>query len=143
MAKYPYSKNGIIDSDGKNNTDLMAALNWIDIDLSLKPIFPAAAAAKNYGVTVADHTTGLEAGAWWLPSNREMLLLVRDRKIDNTDQVNVSLTAISGDKMLASGVPYWTSSEFASTFAWTYNGFGSISGSYKHSIISCRAVTAF
>lgn len=144
MAKYPYSKNSIIDGNGKNNTDLLAAVSWVDLDLLLKPIFPAASAAKNYGVTVADHTTGLEAGAWWLPSNREMLLLVRDRKIDNTDQVNVSLTAISGDKMLASGVVYWTSTEYSSNNAWTYNGYFGYMFSYnKSNSYSCRAVTAF
>ena len=144
MAKYPYSKNGIIDGNGKNNTDLLAAVSWVDLDLSLKPIFPAASAAKNYGVAVADHTTGLEAGAWWLPSNREMLLLVRDRKIDNTDQVNVSLTAIGGDKMLASGAVYWASTELGSISAWfCYGNLGSMYLGYKYSSYSCRAVTAF
>ena len=145
MAKYPYSKNGIIDGNGKYNTNLLAAVSWVDLDLSLKPIFPAASAAKNYGVTVADHTTGLESGAWWLPSNREMLLLVRDRKIDNTDQVNVSLTAISGDRILVSGATYWTSTELSSNLAWFYNGpsgFMNLSIKYNYSN-SCRAITAF
>lgn len=144
MAKYPYSKNGIIDGNGKNNTDLLAAVSWVDLDLSLKPIFPAASAAKNYGVTVADHATGLETGAWWLPSNKEMLLLIRNRKLDNSDPVNVSLTAISGDEMLASRVNYWTSSEYSNYYAWNcYDNLGNLNSYSKSASYSVRPVAAF
>lgn len=145
MVKYPYSKNGIIDQNGQLNTNLLAAVNWVDLDSSLKPVFPAAAAAKTYGMTVAGHTTGLEAGAWWLPSVREMYLLIKDRKIDNMDAVNRALTSITGaDKVLASGVNYWTSTEYNSNIAWFYFGhFGNMSANTKSISYSCRAVTAF
>lgn len=144
MVKYPYSKNAIIDDDGFKNTRKLSPESFIDVDGTTKPAYPAAYNAKNYGVSIPGYTTGLEAGAWWLPSNREMYLLVKDVLLNSLDQVNRSLTAIGGDKVLASGVMYWCSTEYPSKHAWLYYGTGGslyIGGKYTTS--TCRPVTAF
>ena len=144
MVKYPYSKNGIIDDDGFKNTSKLAPESFIDVDGTTKPAYPAAFNAKNYGVSIPGYTTGLEAGAWWLPANREMYLLVKDVLLNSLDPVNRSLTAIGGDKVLASGVVYWCSTEYSSTSAWLCTGIGGILTNYgKNSTYSCRPVTAF
>ena len=143
MTKYPYSKNAILDKDGKTNTDLLAAVSWVDVDLSLKPIFPAASNAKLYGIVTAGYTTGLEAGNWWLPSFRELFLLIKDRKLDNTDALNRTLTAISKTKVLATGY-YWSSSEGGSNGSWRYNGYvGVMDYNNKNYLLSVRPVSAF
>lgn len=144
MAKYPYSKNAIIDDDGFKNTSKLAPESFIDVGGTAKPAYPAAYNAKNYGVSIPGYTTGLEAGAWWLPANREMYLLVKDVLLNSLDPVNRSLTAIGGDKVLASGVVYWCSTEYSSINAWAYNGTnGYLNIIYKGITITCRPVTAF
>ena len=144
MAKYPYSKNAIIDDDGFKNTSKLASESFIDVDGTAKPAYPAAYNAKNYGVSIPGYTTGLEAGAWWLPANREMYLLVKDVLLNSLDSVNRSLTAIGGDKVLASGVVYWCSTEGSSLSAWYSNGnYGYLNTYYKYNASTCRPVTAF
>ena len=144
MVKYPYSKNAIIDDDGFKNTSKLAPESYVDVDGSTKPAYPAAFNAKNYGVSIPGYTTGIETGAWWLPSNREMYLLVKDVLLNSLDPVNRSLTAIGGDRVLASGVVYWCSSEYSSYLAWRYYGtFGTLLNTYKYITATCRPVTAF
>lgn len=144
MVKYPYSKNAIIDDDGFKNTSKLAPESFIDVDGTTKPAYPAAYNAKNYGVSIPGYTTGLEAGAWWLPANREMYLLVKDVLLNSLDPVNRSLTAISGDKVLASGVVYWCSTESSSNNAWNYRGsIGYLINYSKNNPYACRPVTAF
>lgn len=144
MVKYPYSKNAIIDDDGFKNTSKLAPESFIDVDGTAKPAYPAAYNAKNYGVSIPGYTTGLEAGAWWLPANREMYLLVKDVLLNSLDPVNRSLTAIGGDKVLASGVVYWCSTEYSSLYAWLSNGSGGYLNYYtKYNTFTCRPVTAF
>lgn len=144
MVKYPYSKNAIIDDDGFKNTSKLATESFIDVDGTAKPAYPAAYNAKNYGVSIPGYTTGLEAGAWWLPANREMYLLVKDVLLNSLDPVNRSLTAIRGDRVLASGVVYWCSSEYSSSIAWLCSGYYGILNSYgKNNTGTCRPVTAF
>ena len=143
MTKFPYSKNAIIDKGGKTNTDLLAALNYVDVDLSLKPIFPAAAIAKAFGLTVAGHITGMEAGKWWLPSAQELFLLVRILKLDYTDVINKTLTAITGTKVNVASL-YWSSSEFSSHLGWGYTGyFSDMYGTSKGNSLTVRVVSAF
>ena len=143
MTKYPYSKFAILDKDGKTNTDLLAAVSWVDVDLSMKPIFPAAFNAKIYGLTVAGHTTGLEAGNWWLPSFRELFLMIKDIKLDNTNAINRTLTAISGTKVRVTDY-YWSSSEFSSNLSWFYSGnLGIMNLINKLISWSVRPVSAF
>ena len=144
MVKYPYSKNAIIDDDGFKNTSKLSPESFIDVDGTTKPAYPAAYNAKNYGVSIPGYTTGLEAGAWWLPANREMYLLVKDVLLNSLDPVNRSLTAIGGDKVLASGVVYWCSTGYSSNNAWGYTGGnGSLTNYTKNYSYTCRPVTAF
>ena len=144
MVKYPYSKNAIIDDDGFKNTSKLATESFIDVDGTVKPAYPAAFNAKNYGVSIPGYTTGLEPGAWWLPANREMYLLVKDVLLNSLDPVNRSLTAIGGDRVLASGVVYWCSSEYSSNRAWLYTGsYGYLNNNTKYGTYTCRPVTAF
>ena len=143
MTRYPYSKNAILDKYGKTNTDLLSAVSWVVVDLSMKPIFPAAYVAKQYGIIVTGHITGLEAGSWWLPSFIELFLLIKDRKLDNTDAINRTLTAIGKTKILATGY-YWSSSEINSSYSWLYNGGGGVMYyGTKGSSCSVRPVSAF
>ena len=144
MLKYPYSKNAIIDDDGFKNTSKLAPESFIDVDGTTKPAYPAAFNAKNYGVSIPGYTTGLEPGAWWLPANREMYLLVKDVLLNSLDPVNRSLTAIGGDRVLASGVVYWCSSQYSSNLAWGYNGTnGYLINLTKNITTTCRPVSAF
>ena len=63
-----------------------------------------------------------------MPSFRELFLLIKDRKLDNTDALNRTLTAISKTKVLATGY-YWSSSVFSSGNSWLY--YGNVTKSVK------------
>ena len=144
MLKYPASKNAIIDENGQTNTNLLAAVSYNDIGGIAAPAYPAANNAKTFGIIVGGYTTGFEAGAWWLPACREMYLLIKNALLDNSDAVNRSLTAIGGDKVLASGYYPWTSTGYSSNIAWFYYGNGGgMYYSYKYSAYNVRPVTAF
>ena len=144
MLRYPFSKGSIIDDNGQSNTNLLAPVMYTDIDGTSKPAYPAAYNAKQFGITVNGYTTGFEVGNWWLPSVREMYLLIKDALLDNSDIVNKTLTAISGDKVLASGYYPWTSTEYNSYNAWYYyGGNGNLNNGIKYNASNVRAVTAF
>lgn len=144
MLRYPYYKGSIIDDDGQKNTNLLAPVMYTDVDGISKPAYPAAYNAKQYGLAVNGYTTGFETGSWWLPSVREMYLLIKDALLDNSDIVNKTLTAIGGDKVLASGYYPWTSTEFSSYYAWNYDGISGYMGTIsKFNARYVRAVTAF
>lgn len=78
MAQYP-TEFGTMLQDGKTNTNLIGRLTFEDIYGKTQYRYPAAAAALDFGITVDGMTTGLEAGAWWLPSSEEVYLLMHDR----------------------------------------------------------------
>lgn len=144
MLRYPYFKGSIIDDNGQNNTNLLAPVMYVDINGTSKPAYPAAFNAKQFGLIVNGYITGFEAGNWWLPSAREMYLLIKDALLDNSDIVNKTLTEISGDKVLASGYYPWTSTEYLYYYSWSYNGDnGNILNSIKSNYASVRAVSAF
>lgn len=144
MLRYPYSKGSIIDDNGQNNTNLLAPVMYTDSDGISKPAYPAAFNAKQFGITINGYTTGFEVGKWWLPSVREMYLLIKDALLDNSDIVNKTLTAISGDKVLASWYYPWTSTEYNSNISWFYSGYyGNMLNVSKYYMINVRAVTAF
>ena len=144
MLRYPFSKGSIIDDDGQKNTNLLAPVMYADIDGASKPAYPAAYNAKQFGMAVNGYTTGFEAGKWWLPSVREMYLLIKDALLDNSDIVNKTLTAISGDKVLASGYYPWTSTEYNSYSSWlNYGNNGGMYSNIKSTMFYVRAVTAF
>ena len=144
MVRAPYAKNAMLSRNGQSLTASLAAVTFIDADGTTKPAYPAAHNARNTTIgTVAGFTTGLEAGAWWLPSFVEMYDLIRDRQLNGQDRVNLSLTAIGGTTILPS-TSYWTSTEYSTYFAWYYYGSGGFLNSYyKDSSRNVRPVTAF
>ena len=144
MLRYPYCKGSIVDDNGQANTNLLSPVMYTDIDGTLKPAYPAAYNTKQFGITVNGYTTGFETGNWWLPSVREMNLLIKDVLLDNSDAINKILTAIGGDKVLASGYYPWTSTENSGSDAWYYNGGdGGIYNLNKSYNLNVRAVSAF
>lgn len=114
MAQYP-SAYGAMLRDGRTNTAKIGRLRFTDIYGQSKPCYPAAAAALEYGVAVEGATTGLEAGAWWLPSAEEVYLLMRDRVLTaddvERDPVNRTLSRLGKATLSANVSPYWTSCE--------------------------------
>ena len=114
MAQYP-SAYGAMLRDGRTNTAKIDRLRFTDIYGQSKPCYPAAAAALEYGVAVEGATTGLEAGAWWLPSAEEVYLLMRDRVLTaddvERDPVNRTLSRLGKATLLANAYSYWTSCE--------------------------------
>ena len=114
MAEYP-SAYGAMLRDGRTNTAKIGRLRFTDIYGQSKPCYPAAAATLEYGVAVEGATTGLEAGAWWLPSAEEVYLLMRDRVLTaddvERDPVNRTLSRLGKATLLANAASYWTSCE--------------------------------
>lgn len=146
MAKEIYSKGAMWDRDGKSNTDKLANVTFVDADGSVKPAYPPAYDAKNYeGAQVAGFTTLFDKGAWWLPSAFEKYRLMKDRKLDFSDEVNVSLNAVWGAAArISPSTTYRTTTEFTANAAWSYIGTdGNLSYASKSNINSGRAVSAF
>lgn len=114
MAQYP-SAYGAMLRDGRTNTAKIGRLRFTNIYGQSKPCYPAAAAALEYGVAVEGATTGLEAGAWWLPSAEEVYLLMRDRVLTaddvERDPVNRTLSRLGKATLSANTSPCWTSCE--------------------------------
>lgn len=150
MIKYPSSKNAITSVDGKGNTAKLATVTYVDADGTTKKAYPAAASAAAYGVAVAGVTTGFEAGGWWLPSTKEIYMLLKDLTYGlagittaNCDAVNRSLSAIGGNLMSVGGY-WWSSSEGSASSAWYYSGLGgSLPTNLKYSMLATRPVSAF
>ena len=143
MTKHPYFKNAILDDNGQLNTNILAGVTFIDGDGSTRPAYPAADNCKIFtGGVVAGYVTGLEAGSWWLPSVREFNLMIKDRRLDLLDRVNLSLSAI-GSTTISPVANYWTSSERSSNDAWFYYGtIGLMNSNSKYNSVSVRPVTA-
>lgn len=146
MAEYP-SAYGAMLRDGRTNTAKIGRLRFTDIYGQSKPCYPAAAAALEYGVAVEGATTGLEAGAWWLPSAEEVYLLMRDRVLVSTDvekdPVNRTLLRLSKATCYGTGYYPWTSCECNSSSVFIYNGTTSEDGNgNKYSTRNVRPVSA-
>ena len=84
LLQYPAAYGALL-RDGKTDTHLIGRLTFEDIYGKTQYRYPAAAAALDYGITVEGATTGLEAGAWWLPSVDEIYLLMHDRVLTAAD----------------------------------------------------------
>lgn len=145
MIEYP-SAYGAMLRDGKTNTAKSGGLRFMDIRGERVPCYPAAAAALGYGVTADGHTTGLEAGAWWLPSVEEMYLLMHDRALTaadrDNDPVNRTLARLGKSPCYASEFYPWTSCEIYSSDVFVYNGSaGRITNNGKHSQNAVRPVS--
>lgn len=146
MAKEIYSKGAMWDRDGKSNTDKLADVTFVDADGSVKPAYLMAYDAKNYeGAQVAGFTTLFDKGAWWLPSAFEMYRLMKDRKLDFSDEVNVSLNAVWGaGARISPSTTCKTSTEYSTNSACGYSGsYGLLNLHGKYSSGIGRAVSAF
>ena len=145
LAEYP-SAYGTMVRDGKANTAKIGGLRFVDIHGESVLRYPAAAAALDYGVTVEGATTGLEAGAWWLPSDEEAYILMRDRVLTAADvakdPVNLSLTRLGKATCYGAGYDFKTSCERGANSSFMYNGLaGYIGYQYKTDKASVRPVT--
>mgnify|MGYP003181593781 CR=1 FL=1 len=146
MMQYP-SAYGALLRDGKTNTHLIGRLTFEDIYGKTQYRYPAAATALDYGITVEGATTGLEAGAWWLPSVDEIYLLMHDRVLTaadrESDPVNRTLSRLG--KATCYGASYypWTSCERNPAHAFIYRGdTGYVGANYKYSAGATRPVCA-
>lgn len=146
LLQYPAAYGALL-RDGKANTHLIGGLRFVDIHGESVPRYPAAAAALDYGVTVEGATTGLEAGAWWLPSVDEVYLLMHDRVLTSADResdpVNRTLSRLGKTTCYGSGYYPWTSCEYNSNNAFFYNGYtGYVSSNGKYYTNAVRPVCA-
>ena len=133
LVKMPYSKDAIVDNDGKANTDKLVSYTYIDDDGVEKPCFPAAHAASSVS---AGNVT------WWLPSAEEMAILARGVKLNYSDPLSRSLYKIGSRFAITS--THWTSSERYSGYSWVYDGNrGGMSYGNKLNSGVVRAVSAF
>lgn len=145
LAEYP-TAYGVTLQSGKNNTNLIGTLRFTDIFGDDSPCYPAAAAALNYGVTVEGMTTGLEAGAWWLPSVEELYLMIHDRALyaadSEQDPVNRTLSRIGGDMCLGDDNYLHTSCEFSQSYVYSYyRNFGAVYPIDKFAQFTVRPVS--
>ena len=133
LVKMPYSKDAIVDNDGKSNTEKLISYTYIDDDGVEKPSFPAAHAASSVSAGNVN---------WWLPSAEEMAILVRGVKLNYSDPLSRSLFAIGARFVITSS--HWTSSERTSNSSWIYGGNGGyMLGNSKTYSFVVRAVSAF
>lgn len=144
MAECP-SAYGAMLRDGKTNTNLIGRLTFEDIYGKTQYRYPAAAAALDYGITVEGATTGLEAGAWWLPSVDEVYLLMHDRVLTSADResdpVNRTLSRLGKTTCYGSSYFLWTSCERNSNTAFIYGSIsGRVGGNTKYSTSPSRPV---
>lgn len=146
LLQYPASYGALL-RDGKTNTHLIGRLTFEDIYGKTQYRYPAAAAALDYGITVEGATTGLEAGAWWLPSVDEIYLLMHDRALTaadrESDPVNRTLSRLGKATCYGGGYYPWTSCECNPAHAFSYRGdTGYVGANYKYSVGATRPVCA-
>lgn len=120
------SAYGALLRDGKTNTHLIGRLTFEDIYGKTQYRYPAAAAALDFGITVEGMTTGLEAGAWWLPSSEEVYLLMHDRVrfVADVEKDPVNRTLLRLKATMCYGYNYYvhTSCEQAQGGIFIYSG---------------------
>lgn len=146
LLQYPAAYGALL-RDGKTDTHLIGRLTFEDIYGKTQYRYPAAAAALDYGITVEGATTGLEAGAWWLPSVDEIYLLMHDRVLTaadvEKDPVNRTLSRLGKATCYGSNTTFRTSCEHNCALAFVYNGYtGNLNGNYKYNTYFVRTVSA-
>ena len=146
LLQYPAAYGALL-RDGKTDTHLIGRLTFEDIYGKTQYRYPAAAAALDYGITVEGATTGLEAGAWWLPSADEIYLLMHDRVLTaadvEKDPVNRTLSRLGKATCYGSNTTFRTSCEHNYALAFVYNGYtGNLNGNYKYNTYFVRTVSA-
>ncbi|WP_418991851.1 hypothetical protein [Alistipes sp.] len=145
LLEYPSVYSAML-RDGKANTAKIGAQRFVDIHGRSAPCYPAAAAALDYGIGVEGAATGLEAGAWWLPSVDEIYLLMHDRVLSPADReqdpVNRTLSRLERETCYGDGYYPWTSCECLINSSYFYNGYlGDISRSLKCNANPLRPVS--
>lgn len=121
---------------GLANTITLSSKTFIGVDGSQEIAYPAANNALSFAAS------GIGAGSWWLPSVKEMFLMIKDAALDLTDKVNKSLSALGGSPISTSGY-YWCSDEYTSDIAVFYNGSdGSLNSYTKDYVLIVRPVSA-
>lgn len=146
LLQYPAAYGALL-RDGKTDTHLIGRLTFEDIYGKTQYRYPAAAAALDYGITVEGATTGLEAGAWWLPSVDEIYLLMHDRVLTaadvEKDPVNRTLSRLGKATCYGSNTTFRTSCEHNYALAFVYNGYtGNLNDNYKYNTYFVRTVSA-
>ncbi len=146
LLQYPAAYGALL-RDGKTDTHLIGRLTFEDIYGKTQYRYPAAAAALDYGITVEGATTGLEAGAWWLPSVDEIYLLMHDRVLTaadvEKDPVNRTLSRLGKATCYGSNTTFRASCEHNYALAFVYNGYtGNLNGNYKYNTYFVRTVSA-
>lgn len=146
LLQYPAAYGALL-RDGKTDTHLIGRLTFEDIYGKTQYRYPPAAAALDYGITVEGATTGLEAGAWWLPSVDEIYLLMHDRVLTaadvEKDPVNRTLSRLGKATCYGSNTTFRTSCEHNYALAFVYNGYtGNLNGNYKYNTYFVRTVSA-
>lgn len=122
LAEYPSAYEAFL-QDGKDNTAILAGKTKTDFYGKTVPCYPAAAAAAAYGMQVAGMTTGLETGAWWLPSAEELWLMAKGLIFAQPyDPVNRTLS-VSG-KVIAKTGYMASSTEYSSLYYFQVNQYG-------------------
>lgn len=146
MLRYPYSKDAIIDKNGKENTRILGSVMFTDHDGTQKPAYPACYEALNYGVE-AEEETSFEKSNWWLSSADEMNTLMKDVTVGisgiETDDMNKGIADAVGFRISTTDY-MWTSTERSSYGSWGYSGGGGYLGNgNKGGSNRVRSVSAF
>ena len=100
---------------GQHNTEEIIKLQTVDwsgetlTNSTEAGNYPAACACKRF------HTDGTNAGDWYLPSMYELLFVA-----SKTDTIQTTLETLgdNANKMILNQAPYWTSTEYSSTYSW-------------------------
>lgn len=113
---------------GQHNTEEIMKLQTVDwsgetlTNSSVAGNYPAACACQRF------HTSGTNAGDWYLPSMYELLFVA-----SKTDTIQATLETLgdNANKMILNQAPYWTSTELSSTYSWRWNpSFSNFYGNY-------------
>ncbi len=121
MLQWPVGRGVMRQFNSREMTYALAAKTWTDVDGSVKPAYPSAASHAAYGIVTAGHVTGFEPGCWHCGSVYDFYLTIKDRKLNYSDDVNLSLSAIGGT-VHNPGANHWTCCEYSSYNGWIYYG---------------------
>lgn len=143
MGRYPYGKGIMNDVSGKENTRILAEVTYIDHEGVIRPAYPAASRANDYGI----EGTPFGPGEWWLSSTPEWMPLMGGITYRLSqyplDPISRGLRDV-GAPYIDPNTYYWASSEYSGYYAGTYLGaFGLMTVYYKFNTYSVRPVSRF
>ena len=142
MLAWPCGRGIIRQFDSQLMTYALAAKTWVDVDGTIKPAYPSAAAHAAYGIATEGYITGFEPGKWCCGSVYALWLTIRDRNLAGNDDVNLSLSAVGGTKHLVSDY-YWSCCEYHSSSSWYFSGnLGCMDAYNKYNSYSGRPLLA-